>query len=88
MFDAHQLLASMIRHILRFNKLVVIVLVYVAYTDATLDTSVSTTSSAQLQTSLSILHNVISNGTPEREMALTILSKLILVLDDHHNLMD
>jgi hypothetical protein len=27
-------------------------------------------------------------GAIEREMVLTIFSKLILVLDDHHNLMD
>jgi hypothetical protein len=35
-----------------------------------------------------VLASITKKGEIEREMALTIFSKLILVLDDHHNLMD
>jgi hypothetical protein len=30
----------------------------------------------------------LKSGTIEREMAFTIFSKLIMIIDDHHNLMD
>jgi hypothetical protein len=34
------------------------------------------------------LASITQKGEIEREMAFTIFSKLILMVDDHHNLMD
>jgi hypothetical protein len=34
------------------------------------------------------LASITKKGVSEREMTFTIFSKLILMIDDHHNLMD